>query len=46
MLEMTAALPTLLRGSAISLTDDSPVELLPAVTLRPARGIGLRVTNG
>lgn len=43
MLEMTAALPMLLRRFEIELVDDSPVELLPAVTLRPGREIVLRV---
>lgn len=43
MLEMTAALPLLLRGNKIALTDASPIELMPAVTLRPGRGIGVKV---
>jgi len=43
MLEMTAALPTLLRGIEFELVDHSPIEVLPAVTLRPAREIGVRV---
>jgi cytochrome P450 len=43
MLEMTAALPTLFRGIKFDLMDRSPVEVLPAITLRPARGIGVRV---
>lgn len=43
MLEMTAVLPTLLRGSRIELTDRSPIGLLPAVTLRPQREIRARV---
>jgi len=43
MLEMTVALPTLLRDCEIELVDRAPVDVLPAITLRPARGIGARV---
>ncbi|MFO1094073.1 MAG: cytochrome P450 [Planctomycetaceae bacterium] len=43
MLEMAAALPMLLRGNKFTLTDMSPIELLPAVTLRPGRAIRARV---
>lgn len=45
MLEMTAALPELLRNCDIELTDRSPVPILPAVTLRPAREIAVRVAK-
>ena len=43
MLEMTAVLPTLLRECDVTLTDESPIELLPAVTLRPSRSLKARV---
>lgn len=43
MLEMTAVLPTIFRVCDVWLTDDSPIGLLPAVTLRPSRAMIARI---
>lgn len=45
MLEMTAALPELLRNCDVQLVDNAPVPVLPAITLRPAREIEVLIAR-
>jgi cytochrome P450 len=45
MLEMTAVLPTLLRGRRLVPEQDGAIDLLPAVTLRPRHGIPMRIVS-
>ncbi|REJ83128.1 MAG: cytochrome P450 [Planctomycetota bacterium] len=43
MLEMTAVLPTILRTLTLRTIDDRPLDLIPAITLRPRHGLRMSV---